>query len=77
VDEPVFRGITVMTSVMNIRWFREIGVSDIALVGGKNSSLGEMYRELTPRGVRIPNGFEITAPLPPLPGSQRIDVEVS
>ncbi len=44
-----------------IRWFREIGVSDIALVGGKNASLGEMYRELTPRGVRIPNGFAIIA----------------
>ena len=33
-----------------IRWFREIGIADVALVGGKNASLGEMYRELTPEG---------------------------
>ena len=31
------------------------------LVGGKNASLGEMYRELTPLGVPVPNGFAITA----------------
>ena len=31
------------------------------LVGGKNASLGEMYRELTTQGVRVPNGFAITA----------------
>jgi pyruvate,water dikinase len=44
-----------------IRWFREIGISDVALVGGKNASLGEMYRELTVEGIRIPNGFAVTA----------------
>lgn len=44
-----------------IRWFSEIGLGDVALVGGKNASLGEMYRELTARGVRVPNGFAITA----------------
>lgn len=44
-----------------IRWFDEIGIEDIPLVGGKNASLGEMYRELAPRGVRVPNGFAITA----------------
>ncbi len=44
-----------------IRWFHEIGLADIPLVGGKNASLGEMYRELTPKGIRIPNGFAITA----------------
>ncbi|MFO0826124.1 MAG: phosphoenolpyruvate synthase [Gemmataceae bacterium] len=44
-----------------IRWFREIGLSDVASVGGKNASLGEMYRELTPTGIRIPNGFAVTA----------------
>ena len=31
------------------------------IVGGKNASLGEMYRELTPKGVRVPDGFAITA----------------
>lgn len=31
------------------------------MVGGKNASLGEMYRRLMPHGVRVPNGFAITA----------------
>lgn len=44
-----------------IRWFEEIGIDDIPLVGGKNASLGEMYRELSPAGVKVPNGFAITA----------------
>ncbi len=44
-----------------IRWFSQLSVDDVALVGGKNASLGEMYRELTPQGLRIPNGFAVTA----------------
>lgn len=44
-----------------ILWFEELGLEDISRVGGKNASLGEMYRELTPHGVKIPNGFAITA----------------
>ena len=44
-----------------IRWFSEIGVTDVPLVGGKNASLGEMYRELEGQGIRVPNGFAITA----------------
>jgi pyruvate,water dikinase len=44
-----------------IRWFAEIGIADIPLVGGKNASLGEMFRELAPQGVKIPDGFAITA----------------
>jgi len=48
-------------SARYIRWFEEIAGDDVALVGGKNASLGEMYRELTPRGVKVPNGFAITA----------------
>jgi pyruvate, water dikinase len=44
-----------------IRWFRDVGLDDVATVGGKNASLGEMYRELTPQGIRIPNGFATTA----------------
>ncbi len=44
-----------------IRWFKDIGMDDVASVGGKNASLGEMYQNLTPKGVRIPNGFAITA----------------
>jgi len=44
-----------------IRWFDEITINDVPLVGGKNASLGEMYQELVPKGVRVPNGFAITA----------------
>jgi len=44
-----------------IRWFKEIGIEDVPTVGGKNASLGEMYRELTPQGIKVPNGFAITA----------------
>lgn len=44
-----------------IKWFAEVGIGDIPLVGGKNASLGEMYRALTPKGVKVPNGFAITA----------------
>jgi pyruvate,water dikinase len=51
----------VAHDVSSIRWFEEIGIEDIPLVGGKNASLGEMYRELAPRGVQVPNGFAITA----------------
>jgi len=44
-----------------IRWFNEIGIDDVALVGGKNASLGEIYQNLTAEGVRVPNGFAVTA----------------
>jgi pyruvate,water dikinase len=44
-----------------VKWFEEIGAKDIALVGGKNASLGEMIRNLGEKGVSIPPGFAITA----------------
>jgi len=44
-----------------IRFFREIGIEDVPVVGGKNASLGEMYRELSAKNIRIPNGFAIVA----------------
>jgi pyruvate,water dikinase len=44
-----------------IRWFSEIGLADISLVGGKNASLGELVRELTPKGINVPAGFAVTA----------------
>ena len=44
-----------------VRWFEELSVDDVPLVGGKNASLGEMYRELSAQGVRVPNGFASTA----------------
>jgi pyruvate,water dikinase len=44
-----------------ILWFDEIKIDDVPYVGGKNASLGEMYSNLTKKGVRIPNGFAITS----------------
>ncbi|MFW6231188.1 MAG: phosphoenolpyruvate synthase, partial [Nanoarchaeota archaeon] len=44
-----------------ILWFDQLSIDDVGLVGGKNASLGEMYRELTNKGVKIPNGFAVTA----------------
>jgi pyruvate,water dikinase len=44
-----------------IRWFRELSLGDVPLVGGKNASLGEMHRELVPKGIRVPDGFAVTA----------------
>ena len=50
-----------MTAQTYIRWFGEIGMKDVPLVGGKTASLGELYTALTPKGILIPNGFAITA----------------
>jgi pyruvate,water dikinase len=44
-----------------IKWFADIAIADIPLVGGKNASLGEMVRELTDKGVQVPDGFAVTA----------------
>ncbi|MDP3082823.1 MAG: phosphoenolpyruvate synthase [Rubrivivax sp.] len=44
-----------------IRWFRQLSLNDLPLVGGKNASLGEMFQQLRPLGVRIPDGFAVTA----------------
>jgi pyruvate, water dikinase len=41
--------------------FGNISIKDIAKVGGKNASLGEMYNQLNPKGIGIPNGFALTA----------------
>src|SRR5215469_11964930 len=44
-----------------VRWFDSIRLGDVAVVGGKNASLGELYVGLSARGVRVPNGFAFTA----------------
>ncbi|ETN96469.1 phosphoenolpyruvate synthase [Zhouia amylolytica] len=46
---------------LNIKKFKDILLSDIASVGGKNASLGELYNELSEEGVNVPNGFATTA----------------
>jgi len=44
-----------------ILWLKDINSKDVALVGGKNASLGEMQRELVSKGINIPDGFALTA----------------
>ncbi len=44
-----------------IKFFEEISLPDIPQVGGKNASLGEMYHNLAPKGINLPNGFGTTA----------------
>src|SRR3954467_4447532 len=45
----------------NILWYDQVGMADIAQVGGKNASLGEMVSNLSDAGVRVPGGFATTA----------------
>lgn len=44
-----------------VKFFDEITLQDLPLVGGKNASLGEMVRALAPLGVKVPEGFATTA----------------
>ncbi|MDD3284340.1 MAG: phosphoenolpyruvate synthase [Patescibacteria group bacterium] len=48
-------------SLKNVLWFDEISIKDVSIVGGKNASLGEMYKNLKKKGVPVPYGFAITA----------------
>ena len=48
-----------MTS--NVLWLNDLRLTDLAQVGGKNSSLGEMIGELSGLGVSVPGGFATTA----------------
>ncbi|MBI4082309.1 MAG: phosphoenolpyruvate synthase [Candidatus Lambdaproteobacteria bacterium] len=44
-----------------IYWFSELGIKDVPAVGGKNASLGEMFANLTRKGVQVPNGYAVSA----------------
>jgi pyruvate,water dikinase len=50
-----------MKPIKHILFFNQISINDIAKVGGKNASLGEMYNQLNPKGIGIPNGFALSA----------------
>jgi pyruvate,water dikinase len=50
-----------MIAQSDISWFSHIRLADVALVGGKNASLGELYSVLSDQGIRVPNGFALTA----------------
>ena len=54
-------GTHLLPAPRYIKWFDDLTIEDVSVVGGKNASLGEMYRQLLPRGVRVPNGFATTA----------------
>jgi pyruvate,water dikinase len=45
-----------------VRWFKDIRLDEVASVGGKNASLGELYSTLSGQGIKVPNGFVLTAP---------------
>ncbi|MFW6175813.1 MAG: phosphoenolpyruvate synthase, partial [Acidobacteriota bacterium] len=53
--------LTIGTEIAHVRWLEDLSSDDVALVGGKNASLGEMIRELAEAGVRVPGGFATTA----------------
>lgn len=44
-----------------LKFFEELTIEDIPVVGGKNASLGEMYHHLKPQGVNLPNGVATTS----------------
>lgn len=48
-------------NTQHIVWMEEVGIADVPRVGGKNASLGEMIKNLTPKGVAVPSGFITTA----------------
>ena len=48
-------------STVLVRWLSELNRGDIAIVGGKNASLGEMITTLGSEGIRVPGGFATTA----------------
>ncbi len=50
-----------MAEQQRVVWFDRLGMSDLAQVGGKNASLGEMIGQLAAEGVRVPGGFATTA----------------
>lgn len=57
---PLPLGAGCMQARDYIRWFDSIRLGDVAVVGGKNASLGEPYAGLCAQGVRVPNGFALT-----------------
>src|SRR5207244_13637392 len=60
-DAAPHRGSAHGAPMRFVRWFKEVGLDDVGLVGGKVASLGEMIRELSPLGIRVPDGFALTA----------------
>ena len=51
----------MLTEQSLVRWFATLGIGDVGEVGGKTASLGELYGHMAGAGVRVPNGFALTA----------------
>jgi len=55
-------GVKKLTyKTMYIKFFNQLSIKDVPKVGGKNASLGEMYKKLAKKGVKVPNGFATTS----------------
>lgn len=48
-------------SKQNIIWYKDLSIKDVLLVGGKNASIGEMFSQLSKKGINVPDGFALTA----------------
>src|SRR3546814_3476340 len=59
--QPGLPVLSALASTKNILWLHDLRLTDLAQVGGKNSSLGEMIGELAGLGVSVPGGFATTA----------------
>src|SRR6516162_6786518 len=55
------RRVDPMSAQSYVRWFGDIRLSDVPEVGGKTASLGELYAMLAAEGIRVPEGFALTA----------------
>jgi hypothetical protein len=53
----IFKVENAMTPATYVRWFEDLGVADVASVGGKTASLGELYSTLSGEGVKVPPRF--------------------
>ncbi len=53
--------LSALASNTNVLWLKDLRLTDLAQVGGKNSSLGEMIGQLADLGVSVPGGFATTA----------------
>ena len=58
---PLAGGLVLKIASDIVRWFATVRLKDVPLVGGKNASLGELYGVLGEAGVRVPDGFALTA----------------
>lgn len=53
--------VDISKPAVNVIWFGALSRGDVALAGGKNSSLGEMVKQLGKTGIKVPSGFATTA----------------